>query len=76
MTLLIKDTMEVTKTDFMDFSLSIFLANIGGSLGLWLGLGVLQLGQVVIQGGQAGWAKVGFKLVFLKRSKKCISGHA
>ena len=36
MTLLIKDTMEVTTTDFVVFSPSIFLANIGGSLGLWL----------------------------------------
>ena len=62
MTLLIKDTMEVTRTDFVDFSLSIFLANIGGSLGLWLGLGVLQLGQVVIQGGQALWTKVRLSL--------------
>ena len=62
MTLLIKNTMEVTKTDFVNFSLSIFLANIGGSLGLWLGLGVLQLGEVVIQGGRAVWTKVGLKL--------------
>ena len=62
MTLLIKDTMEVTTTDFVVFSPSIFLANIGGSLGLWLGLGVLQLGQVVIKaaiaGLQAVWTKV------------------
>ena len=33
----------VTVTDFAPFSLSIFLSNVGGSLGLWLGLGILQL---------------------------------
>ena len=33
----------VTRTLFPPFSLSQFLSNLGGSLGLWLGLGVLQL---------------------------------
>ena len=58
MTLIIKDTMEVTTTDFMVFSPSIFLANIGGSLGLWLGLGVLQLGEEVIKGIKHCWKKI------------------
>ena len=52
--------MKVTTTDFVDFSPSIFLANIGGSLGLWLGLGVLQLGQAVIAGVLAVWTRVQF----------------
>ena len=37
----------ISKTDFMRFDLVEFLADIGGSLGLWLGLGVLQLLEVI-----------------------------
>ena len=41
--------MEVNKTEFVGFSLATFLANTGGSLGLWLGLGLLQLAQILVQ---------------------------
>ena len=44
-----RDRMEVIKTDFVGFSLATFLANTGGSLGLWLGLGLLQLAQILVQ---------------------------
>ena len=44
-----KKQMAVTVTDFTPFSLSIFLSNVGGSLGLWLGLGLLQLGELTIK---------------------------
>ena len=43
--------MEVSKTDFVKFNLATFLANTGGSLGLWLGLGLLQLAQILVQQG-------------------------
>ena len=43
--------MEVSKTDFVKFNLATFLANTGGSLGLWLGLGVLQLAEILVQQG-------------------------
>ena len=33
------DDVLVTKTDFVEFNFWTFLSNIGGSLGLWLGLG-------------------------------------
>ena len=33
----------VTEYFFPDFSYSAFLSNMGGAMGLWLGLGVLQL---------------------------------
>ena len=48
-TLSFKEQMAVTVTDFTPFSLSIFLSNVGGSLGLWLGLGLLQLGELAIK---------------------------
>ena len=44
-----RDCMEVNKTEFVQFSLATFLANTGGSLGLWLGLGLLQLAQILVQ---------------------------
>lgn len=43
-----KNEMQVIKTDFNEFSLATFLSNVGGSLGLWLGLGMPQLGEVII----------------------------
>ena len=43
-------TMAVTKTDFLPFSLNRFLSSVGGSLGLWLGLGMVQLGELGVRG--------------------------
>ena len=42
-------TMMVTKTFFPKFNFQIFLSNIGGSIGLWLGLGLLQLFEISIR---------------------------
>ena len=56
--ILIKDSMKVTKTDFVDFSLAVFLSNVGGSLGLWLGLGVLQLGEQLLKGIKLCWKNI------------------
>ena len=42
------NTMKVTTTDFLPFHLSTLLSDLGGSMGLWLGLGVLQAGQLVL----------------------------
>ena len=39
---------QVTTTDFLPFHLSSLLSDMGGSMGLWLGLGVLQAGQLVL----------------------------
>lgn len=36
-------TVETIESYFPEFSLSGFLADLGGSLGLWLGLGAVQL---------------------------------
>jgi hypothetical protein len=41
-------SVQVTTTDFVKPSLSTFLSDVGGSVGLWLGLGVVQAGQLVI----------------------------
>ena len=38
----------VTRTDFLNFSLSSFLSEVGGSMGLWLGLGMVQTMELVI----------------------------
>ena len=35
--------MRVSTTSFLTLYLTTFLADLGGSLGLWLGLGVLQV---------------------------------
>ena len=43
----------VSKTDFVAFDISQCLSDIGGSLGLWLGVGVLQLLEVVSEGAGA-----------------------
>ena len=43
-----------SKTDFVSPSLSSILSQFGGALGLWLGLGVIQLFQVKISKMGAG----------------------
>ena len=42
------NTMKVTTTDFLPFYLTTLLADLGGSMGLWLGLGVLQVIQLLL----------------------------
>ena len=39
----------ITKTEFPPFSLSMALASYGGSMGFWLGLGVVQVFQYIMQ---------------------------
>ena len=43
-----KDQMQVTTTTFVPFSLPKFLSDVGGVLGLWLGLGAVQLIELVL----------------------------
>jgi hypothetical protein len=42
-------TVKVTTTDFVSLELSTFLSDVGGSIGLWLGLGVLQAAEMVVK---------------------------
>ena len=51
----------VSNTDFMKFDLVEFLSSIGGSLGLWLGLGVLQLLEVILEAVPKARAKFATK---------------
>ena len=44
----ISQQMEVTESFIPEFSISSFLAQIGGSLGLWLGMGAVQLIKIGI----------------------------
>ena len=37
----------VTRTDFLKFSLASFLSEVGGSMGLWLGLGMVQALELI-----------------------------
>ena len=39
----LKQEVEVTESYIPEFSISTFLAGLGGSLGLWLGVGAVQL---------------------------------
>ena len=38
----------VTRTDFLKFSPASFLSEVGGSMGLWMGLGLVQAMELVI----------------------------
>ena len=51
----IKQEVEVTEHYIPEFSVSAFLAELGGSLGLWLGVGAVQLIGVGI--GILDWIK-------------------
>ena len=37
----------VTRTDFLTFSLASLLSEVGGSMGLWLGLGMVQALELI-----------------------------
>ena len=39
---------ELTETDFIKPTLSTILSEVGGSLGLWLGLGALQAVELLV----------------------------
>ena len=41
-TLIFSQDIVVTKTEFLSFTFEKFLSDVGGSMGLWLGLGLLQ----------------------------------
>ena len=48
--IVIRENMKVTTTSLVPFSPTTFLSNLGGSLGLWLGLSMMQLGKLLIAG--------------------------
>ena len=50
-----KQSVTVTEYFYPEFSFSDFLSSMGGALGLWLGLGVLQLASNIIS--LATWIK-------------------
>ena len=60
--LAMEQDVEVTEYYFPEFSLSNFLSNLGGILGLWLGVGVMQLGGYGAL--LAGHFKTYFKRIF------------
>ena len=51
-TIFFDQTVDVTEYYYPQFSLTDFLSNVGGCLGLWLGLGVIQMGEFLTQGLQ------------------------
>ena len=51
----IKQSVTVSEYFFPEFSVSLFLSSMGGALGLWLGLGVLQLATNIVT--LATWIK-------------------
>ena len=46
MELIFGETVTVTTTDFIEFSVASFVADVGGAMGLWLGLGIMQFLEV------------------------------
>ena len=42
-------SVQLTATTFVKFSFSDFLSSVGGSMGLWLGLGLLQATELLVQ---------------------------
>ena len=50
----IDQTVQTTEYYFPEFSVSDFLSSLGGSLGLWLGVGVVQIG---------GYARIAFEKI-------------
>ena len=43
------ESMTVTTTDFVKFNIVTFLSDVGGAMGLWLGLGIIQFLQLVVR---------------------------
>ena len=41
-----EETVDITEYFYPDFSIVEFLSNIGGSMGLWLGVGVIQFAEL------------------------------
>jgi hypothetical protein len=60
--LLFSQSVQVSTTNFMMPTLSTFLSDLGGSLGLWLGLGVVQAAEMVVH----------FIWPRLKKAKWCV----
>ena len=48
--LTLSNTVTATATTFPKFKLDLALAELGGSMGLWLGLGILQIIEIVTKG--------------------------
>ena len=45
-------TVTITEAFYPEFDLQEFLSNTGGAVGLWLGLGMVQLVQYIVTGAQ------------------------
>ena len=52
--LTLSETVLVTSTSYPEFRLGVALAEVGGAMGLWLGLGVLQILESLARGLAAG----------------------
>ena len=45
------DKVTITTFYFPKFNIADFLSALGGSMGLWLGLGVVQTFEIIVRGG-------------------------
>ena len=53
-----KKDIEMPTTNFVPFDLVKFLCDIGGMLGLWLGLGAVQIGEMFIHTAKQCWQNI------------------